>query len=536
MTVINRVRFIGTDTVGVVLWAPRNVVLRSPFGPPKRHCASKAKGLPGSSSSDIPSILLAPGLLPRQDPSQRGRKHSNLFHIVLTRVSDALGMPLELSRRILVTICMLLLARIGHYIPLPGLGAALHDKGVQSMTAAMTSASEVDGNMYLLSITPYMTAGITLAALQLIPEVKRHIESLREEGRSGREAINAYTNILFIFAALIQSISYAVKMNVEHGGRFLHVQTAVTLMAGAVLCKFAVQNIDQHGLGDGTGVIIGAGIALSYSDYITHIIHHSRRHLDQIVAIPWYHGCLAAVLVLATVVLVTWVQGIELRLPLTFFSARRGEHARGSRYKNHPVTEKVRSKYSSIDMQALFPLRLSPSGTRQLLFANFWASLLDPPLAALGFAGLLNNPYMFALVVFLFESLNFADATPKQIATFLSQNDAGIVGISPGEETRVFLKRKKGQLKFINAAFIAFISLLARAIDIVCLALIGIAPGTLNLLLLVSTVLGGARQVEALVSNDAVEKRLQDEGRRLDALATVGHRPFREITTAVPLS
>lgn len=475
------------------------------------------------------SILQAPGLLPRQDPSQRSRTcndQKNTFQNLLFQVSHCLGVPLVMSQRILVTLSMLLLARIGHYIPLPGIGDIPCDGATKSMTAAITSASEVHGNIYLLSITPYMTAGLTLAALQLIPEVKRHIESLREEGRSGREAINAYTNTLFILAALIQSLSYAIKLTVEKSTRFLQVQTAVTLMAGAVLCKFAVQNIDQHGLGDGTGVIIGAGIALSYSEYISKVIEHLKMNIDYFVTIPWYHGCIAAGAVLATVILVTWVQGIELRLPLTFFSARRGQHSRSSRsaYTHHPIIEKLREKHTSIDMQALFPLRLSPSGTRQLLFANFWASLLDPPLAALGFPGILNNPYIFALVVFLFEALNFADATPKQIATFLSQNDAGIVGISPGEETRAFLKRKKGQLKFINAAFIASISLVARAIDILCEKLIGFAPGTLNLLLLVSTVLGGARQVEALMSNNAVEKRLENEGRRLFALAAMSDR------------
>lgn len=464
---------------------------------------------------EAPSILQAPGLLPRQDPSQGG---THLLQSVLRHVSNTFGMPVELSRRIVVTMCMLLLARIGHYIPLPGLDGVARDGTAMSLTAAMTSASEVHGNIYLLSITPYMTASITLAALQLIPEVKRHIESLREEGRSGREAINAYTNTLFIFAALIQSISYAMKL--AAGNKFLQVQSAVTLMAGSVLCKFAVQNIDQHGLGDGTGVIIGAGIALSYAEYISQIVQNIS--VEHMLSIPWYHSCVASFVVLATVVLVTWVQGIELRLPLTFFSSRRGQHARerGGAYVQHPITEKLREKHTSIDMQALFPLRLSPSGTRQLLFANFWVSLLDPPLAALGFSGVLNNPYVFALVVFLFEALNFADATPKQISTFLSQNDAGIVGISPGEETRAFLKRKKGQLKFINAAFIALMSLIARAIDVVCLTLLGFAPGTLNLLLLVSTVLGGARQVEALMANNAVEKRLEEEGRHLDSLAS----------------
>eukprot|EP00889_Picochlorum_renovo_P007999 jgi/Picre1/35029/NNA_002494.t1 len=229
----------------------------------------------------------------------------------------------------------------------------------------------------------------------------------------------------------------------------------------------------------------------------------------------------AVLLCFASVVLVTWVQGMELRLPLSFFSARRTENTNQTR---HPVVEKLSS--SSIELQSLFPLRLSPSGTRQLLFANFWASLLDAPLSAIGFPGLLNNPFMFAAMVFVFEALSFADATPKQIASFLAQNDAVIVGLSPGDATKSFLRRRKAQLKFNNAAFIASISLVSRLIDVICFALIGVAPGMLNLLLLVSTILGGARQVQALAAGNSVEETLEYESKKLEIIARHGFYPL----------
>ena len=235
----------------------------------------------------------------------------------------------------------------------------------------------------------------------------------------------------------------------------------------------------------------------------------------------------AAATLFGTVLGVVSVQGMSLRLPLTFYSARKTSGASGSGSGSgsvsgggdvnprettsqathaNPVVSRLNAASTSLSMQSLFPLRLSPSGTRQLLFANFWASLLEP---FLGHLINLQHPLNFALLVFLLESLNFADATPKQIATFLSQNDAGIVGLSPGVETKTFLQKKKQQLKFINAAFIASVSLLARVVDVVCVRLVGVAPGTLNVLLLVSTVFGGARQVEALVTREAVEEALR---------------------------
>jgi len=292
-----------------------------------------------------------------------------------------------------------------------------------------------------------------------------------------------------------------------------------------VICKFAVQNIDQFGLGDGTGIVIGGGIALAYGRFLQDILATVSTHGFRNVCTGTPLDCaVAAATLFGTVRGVVSVQGMSLRLPLTFYSARKTSGGSGSgsvggdvnprettsqatqATHTNPVVSRLNAASTSLSMQSLFPLRLSPSGTRQLLFANFWASLLEP---FLGHLINLQHPLNFALLVFLLESLNFADATPKQIATFLSQNDAGIVGLSPGVETKTFLQKKKQQLKFINAAFIASVSLLARVVDVVCVRLVGVAPGTLNVLLLVSTVFGGARQVEALVTREAVEEALR---------------------------
>jgi preprotein translocase subunit SecY len=481
------------------LWPPQ--VLPSTSRPGQRHLGgyNRPQSYP-------------PGLSPVSTSSK-----SRAYPAPLLALATILFLPPELLKRILVTFAMLIVTRVGHYIAIPAMATTSAAKGLTSLAGSITqtAATEIPNNIYLLSITPYMTASLTLAALQLVPEIRRHIESLREEGRSGRETINGYQNILFVCSALIQSISYAFyQLNIADV--HLKTQTAVTLMAGAVLCKFAVQNIDQFGLGDGTGVVIGGGIALAYAGFVHDLwaacVEHGWR---QVFTGSLSQSLVAGALLFGTVLGVVWVQGMSLRLPLTFYAARKetgggggsgsssgGGGSEGLQNRNNPVIRKLNKH--SISMQSLFPLRLSPSGTRQLLFANFWASLLEPFLGTL-----LQHPLNFALLVFLLESLNFADATPKQIATFLAQNDVGIIGLSPGVETKEFLRRKKQQLKFVNAAFIAGVSLLARVVDMLCARLVGVAPGTLNVLLLVSTVLGGARQVEALVTRERVEQTLK---------------------------
>lgn len=236
-----------------------------------------------------------------------------------------------------------------------------------------------------------------------------------------------------------------------------------------------------------------------------------RSTIGSMIAVPPHPLALATALgsCIVLVALVVWVQGIELRLPLTFFFSRRSI-ARAS----HPVLQKLsggRDGHATFESQSLLPIKLSPSGTRQLLFANFWVGLLEGPLSSIGMSNILSNPWAFASLVFVLEAVTFADATPRQLSDFLAQNDVGVRGLSPGIDTERYLASRRRQMKLLNAAFIALVSLAARAVDVGSTLLIGVPLGCLNVLLLVSTVLGGARQVDALREGANVIKRIDAE-------------------------
>jgi preprotein translocase subunit SecY len=533
---------------------PINCHHRSSRSSPLIATAAGSTNYPLSSSTnnnnnDDWNILDAPGLtpprseFPKTDPVSR---FSHFFISLLSTFIPALG-SVELLRRAGVTLCMLVCVRIGHYIPVPGLnlsaimsyiasnpvpvqggnvaapplplppGSASPQTMPLSMMSLMTGSQELPGNMFLLSITPYMTAHLTISALQLIPEFRKQMNQLRDQGRQGREVINNYLNSAFVLCAVVQAL---VESNALVGiasattaGWWFKLQTGVTLMAGAVICKFAVQTVEQWGLGDGTGVVIGAGIALSYFKTLLTVV-------SILIAAPPHPAALAAAvgIIFSLLALVVWVQGIELRLPLTFFSSRRS-----SAQSNHPVLRILSRGVDSraaLDAQQLLPLRLSPAGTRQLLFASFWISTLAAPLQFIGVeAHLLSNPWVFAALVFLLEAVSIADATPRQAADFLAQSDTGIQGLSPGVDTERFLSTRRKQMKFLNAAFIAWVSLAARAVDGICAGLIGVPLGCLNLLLLVSTVLGGARQVDALSQGPKVERMIAEEYSVLEEIA-----------------
>jgi preprotein translocase subunit SecY len=151
--------------------------------------------------------------------------------------------------------------------------------------------------------------------------------------------------------------------------------------------------------------------------------------------------------------------------------------------------------------------------------------MLAAPLRALGLAAAadaLAAPAGFAALVFALEAISVGDATPGQLADFLSGSDMGVRGLSPGTDTAAFLGRRRAQLKLLNAAVVAGVSLAARGADAACAALLGAPLGCLQLLLLASTALAAFRQVEALARAPAAERAADAD---LGALRAAGALP-----------
>jgi len=225
--------------------SPRLPHVSSPAGAYRHRTGILTPNLiptPGTTHSSLSSVWSTSSSSPSSSSYPPGLSPTNTTHKaavppLLRLLATLLRLPPELLKRIVVTLMMLMATRVGHYIALPAV-AAQTEVSLTSLAGSITqtAASEIPNNIYLLSITPYMTASLTLAALQLVPEIRRHIESLREEGRSGRETINGYQNVLFVVSAVIQSVSYAFyQLSSELTGSFwVKMNTAITLMAGAV--------------------------------------------------------------------------------------------------------------------------------------------------------------------------------------------------------------------------------------------------------------------------------------------------------------
>ncbi|PSC74655.1 abhydrolase domain-containing [Micractinium conductrix] len=416
---------------------------------------------------------------------------------------------------------------MGHFIALPGAQPAV--AGARAAMEILMGQSEVAANVFSLGIGPLMSAYFFLAAANVVPPIRKHFAQLREAGPQGRDTYTGYITILFgLFAcwegtslarcwlpASIAASSAAAKgwsagvVAWAVGAGKVTWMVAV-LTAGSAVCKLITQLVEQNGLGDGTGLLIALGVAVNYA----HFLADAAAVLAAAPPRLWAVSLVALLCCLLTGVAL-WAQGVQLRLPATFYQERHSETGspKGHQAQRHPLLELLNPHPAHHTQQAhreeeeeaeaapsrqYFPLQLSPSGARSLLFANFWVALLQPPLSWLGVGNPFASSLGFAALVLVVEGISFADMTPRQISQYLASSDAGLRGIAPGIRTISYLAARRRQLKLLNATLLAGLSLAARGVDAVAASLVGVPAGCLSLLLLASTVASAVRQVESL--------------------------------------
>lgn len=432
----------------------------------------------------------------------RIRHHASLQYIVQSTCPALLSS--ELRDRFAVTLLAVATNRLGYLIPIPALDAAMKKtlSPHSELTTLLAGEGNIIGNVFLLSIGPLMSAYLAVALLQFIPTVRQHFNTLNEEGKVGAETIQTYINYIFLFVAVVEA--YMASRQVV--GVFKQLHTMIVLIAGASICKYLTGMVTAWGISDGVGLFIGLGIATSYWHHLSIFIPWLLANPPPVVnSLLCAGGCF--VLVACAVAM----QGVEKRLPMTFYTARQSRGVVES-----PAFAMISERGEHRTRQHELPLPLSPNGARQLLFVNFYISILNAVLAWMGISVSLNNPWVFAVLVIALETIGtFADTTPRQLSAYLAVSNAGIRGFSPGLETETLLIRLKTRLKFVNAVLLAVLSLLAHGMDWVSVQLLGGKIGCLNILLLASTVLSSSRQVDALGRAPGIQSYIDNQKRRL---------------------
>jgi preprotein translocase subunit SecY len=400
----------------------------------------------------------------------------------------------ELKKRIWFTLGALIIYRLGTYIPLPGIDPEALRQSFQGASGGvlglfnMFSGGAVERMaIFALNIMPYISASIIV---QLLTSVLPSLEALKKEGEAGRKILNQYTRYLTVFLAVFQSWGIAVGLQssgtiVQAPGPFFLISTVITLTGGTMFLMWLGEQITSRGIGNGTSLIIFAGIVANLPSAIAGTLELGRQGAIST-------GLIIGVIVMAIAIIyfVVFMERAQRRLLI-----------------NYPKRQVGNRMYEG--QTSFLPLKLNTSGVIPPIFAS---SLLLLPATIASFqtttdgTGIISMlttylghgrpAYMFmyaALIVFFAFFYTAIVFNPTETADNLKKQGGFIPGIRPGERTADFIDQVLTRITVLGAVYLVIICLIPELL--VSYAALPFYFGGTSLLIVVSVTMDTVAQV-----------------------------------------
>ena len=396
----------------------------------------------------------------------------------------------ELRRKILFTLAMFVIFRLGTHIPVPGVNAAMIERlfnngNLFGLLDLFSGGALSKFSVFAMSITPYINASIIL---QLLKVVIPTLDEWSKEGEEGFKKTNKVTRYCTVGLALIQALgmAYGLREAIDNFSFFSVLLITITLTAGTILLMWIGEEITQFGIGNGISLIIFAGIVSRLPDALGILYKYLQAGTVSVLSVFLF--VVIALLMIAFVVAIT--QGIR-KVPV--------------QYAKRVVGRKMYGGHSSY-----IPLRVNQAGVIPIIFAS---SLLMFPATIAQFVNVgwlktvsgwfaWGSPIQTTLYVILILFFTYFYTAVTLNITDMSDNikkmGGFIPGLRPGKPTTEYLDRIMSRITLSGAIFLALIALMPHAIAAIT-GIQGIYFGGTALLIVVGVALETMKQIESLV-------------------------------------
>ncbi len=403
----------------------------------------------------------------------------------------------ELKQRIWFTLGALLVYRIGTYIPVPGVDAAVigdlmaqHNGGMLGMVNMFSGGALGRMTVLALNIMPYISASIIV---QLMSSAIPQLETLKKEGESGRKKLNQYTRYLTVLIALVQSYGMAVGLEgmangtaVIEPGVFFRISSVITLVGGTMFLMWLGEQITARGVGNGTSLIIFAGIVANLPNAVVNLLE-----LGRTGALSPIFILLFLIIAVAVVMFVVFMERAQRRVVVQYPKRQVGQRMFGG---------------DSTHM----PLKVNTAGVIPPIFAS---SLLLIPATVAGFAS--NDPNSWlawigtkfgygeplhlvaygALIVFFSYFYTAVTFNPEETAENLKKYGGFIPGVRPGSNTADYFDVILTRLTTVGAIYLCIVCMLPE----ILIARYGVPFyfGGTSLMIIVSVTMDTVTQIQS---------------------------------------
>lgn len=407
----------------------------------------------------------------------------------------------EVRRKILITLVLLLMFRLGSWLPIPGIDKDVFSSTIESdqngflgLLSTLSGGALANASILALGVSPYINSSIIIQLLQVaFPK----LGELSNSGEDGRKKINLYTRIVALIMATVQAIGITVALSSSGlfdtrvwtgsiawlAGPF----TVVAMVAGAMFCVWLGERITEKGIGNGLSLLIFVGILSSAGTAILSAITSIIANVDLI-----WNLILFFLVVLVVFALIVFIDGAERKIPVQYAKQIKGRKTYGGNSN-------------------CIPVRVNGSGVMPIIFAStlisapymlisiFWSN------AAEGYNKILGTDkplyiILTAVLIFVFSYM-YSQMTfkPDDISKNLQQSGGFIEGIRPGKDTAKFISKVSKRITLFGAIFLSFIALVPASVFAVAsggLTILTSAFSATGMMIIVSVALEFQKQLE----------------------------------------
>ena len=436
-----------------------------------------------------------------------------------------LGKASDLRQRIFFTIGLLIVYRLGTFIPVPGIdGNALREfmqqagQGIGGMLNLFTGGAVSRMAIFALGIMPYISASIIV---QLLGTMYGPWMQLKKEGEQGRKKLNQYTRYGTVALAIFQG--YGIAMSIQSGdlahtpGFYFVASCVITLVGGTMFLMWLGEQITARGIGNGISLIIFVGIVAEIPQALIGFLEQGR---TGVFSTPVILGVI--VMVVAVIAFVVFMERALRKISIL--------------YPRRQVGMKVYEGGSSH-----LPIKVNPAGVIPAIFAS---SLLLLPTTISTFSGGSTNPvlswlaanlgygqplhlvFLAAMIIFFayFYTLNVSFKV-DDVAENLKNQNASVPGIRPGKKTEEYLEYVVNRILVLGAAYLTAVCLLPE----ILISRVGVPFyfGGTSVLIVVSVTMDTIQQIQSHLLAHQYESLIEKSQLRGRKKSTAPKAPAR---------
>lgn len=403
----------------------------------------------------------------------------------------------DLRKRLLFTLAILFIFKIGTVIRIPGTDSLTDNLGFLELINAMGGGALKQFSIFSLGVMPYITASIIIELLSM--DIIPYLSELNKQGYTGRQKKNQITRYIGIIFAFLQGFAFSFAFLGSNHGTIEYLRVATIMTAGTAFLLWLGDQITQKGIGNGISLIIMAGILASiptmFIDAFTELVKLDSMQSIFIGGISYLIFILIYLLIIVGVI---FVQEAERRLPMQY-------------------ANRTTSSYGG--SQSYMPLRLNSAGVIPVIFAS---SVIAIPATIAQFVKnesftLFVNKYLnyntivgfsiyMLLIIFFAYFYVFLQLNPEQLSEDLQKQGGYIPGIKPGKDTCKYIKQVISRLTIVGALFLAVIAGLPIIFTNISKLPSSITIGGTGLLIVVGVALETYKQLESSLVSRSYQK------------------------------